>query len=113
MSRSVLPSTLESLLKLEMLILLQMPNVDGRESTRLIRQTGYKAPIVALTAFADESNKKECMESGMDFFLAKPIRRPALKHVLKTYIPTIHEEEGESSRSTKRDPFESPTASVE
>jgi osomolarity two-component system sensor histidine kinase SLN1 len=31
----------------------------------------------------------------MDFFLAKPIRRPALKHVLKTYCPPIPEEEGE------------------
>jgi osomolarity two-component system sensor histidine kinase SLN1 len=33
------------------------------------------------------------MESGMDFFLSKPIRRPALKHVLKTYCPPIIEEE--------------------
>lgn len=63
----------------------QMPNVDGRESTRLIRHAGYKAPIVALTAFADDANEKECIDSGMDGFLAKPIRRPALKQVLKTY----------------------------
>jgi osomolarity two-component system sensor histidine kinase SLN1 len=33
----------------------------------------------------------------MDFFLSKPIRRPALKHVLKTYCPTIPEEESEST----------------
>jgi osomolarity two-component system sensor histidine kinase SLN1 len=33
------------------------------------------------------------MESGMDFFLSKPIRRPALKHVLKTYCPPIVEED--------------------
>jgi len=33
----------------------------------------------------------------MDFFLSKPIRRPALKHVLKTYCPPIPEEEGESA----------------
>ena len=37
-----------------------MPNVDGLESTRLIRQMGYSAPIVALTAFSEESNVKEC-----------------------------------------------------
>ena len=48
---------------------------------------GYNAPIVALTAFADEMNRKECIESGMSDFMAKPIRRPALKHVLKTYCP--------------------------
>ncbi|KAF2494033.1 hypothetical protein BU16DRAFT_62791 [Lophium mytilinum] len=73
----------------------QMPNLDGLQSTRLIRQSGFSAPIVALTAYAEESNVKECLDSGMDFFLAKPIRRPALKHVLKTYCPPIPEEEGE------------------
>jgi osomolarity two-component system sensor histidine kinase SLN1 len=59
---------------------------------------GYSAPIVALTAFAEESNVKECMDSGMNYFLPKPIRRPALKQVLKKYCPTIPEaaEEPES-----------------
>ncbi|OJD35750.1 histidine kinase hhk5p [Diplodia corticola] len=70
----------------------QMPNLDGIQSTRLIRQAGYSAPIVALTAYAEESNVKECYESGMDYFLSKPIRRPALKHVLKTYCAPIPEE---------------------
>lgn len=72
-------------------IFFQMPNLDGIQSTRLIRQMGYSAPIVALTAFAEESNVKECMDSGMDFFLPKPIRRPALKQVLKRYCATIPE----------------------
>lgn len=70
---------------------IQMPNLDGLQSTRLIRQMGYNAPIVALTAFAEESNVKECMDSGMDMFLSKPIRRPALKQVLKKFA-TIEEE---------------------
>lgn len=68
-----------------------MPNLDGLQSTRLIRSMGYSAPIVALTAFAEESNVKECMDSGMDFFLPKPIKRPALKQVLKKYCATIPE----------------------
>ncbi|KAF1955264.1 osmolarity two-component system protein sln1 [Byssothecium circinans] len=75
----------------------QMPNLDGLQSTRLIRQSGFSAPIVALTAYAEESNIKECYNSGMNFFLSKPIRRPALKHVLKTYCAPIPEEEGEST----------------
>lgn len=48
---------------------IQMPNLDGLQSTRLIRQMGYSAPIVALTAFAEESNVKECYDSGMNMFL--------------------------------------------
>ena len=73
----------------------QMPNVDGLQSTRLIREIGYQAPIVALTAFAEESNIKDCLESGMNYFLSKPIRRPQLKKVLKEYCAPIPEENEE------------------
>ena len=38
----------------------QMPNLDGLQSTRLIRQSGFSSPIVALTAYAEESNVKVC-----------------------------------------------------
>ncbi|KAL9115702.1 MAG: hypothetical protein Q9227_000070 [Pyrenula ochraceoflavens] len=76
---------------------IQMPNLDGIQSTRLIREIGFSAPIVALTAFAEESNVKECMDSGMNYFLSKPIKRPALKQVLKKYCPTIHEVEENDS----------------
>jgi osomolarity two-component system sensor histidine kinase SLN1 len=72
-----------------------MPNLDGLQSTRLIREIGFNAPIVALTAFAEESNVKECLDSGMNFFLPKPIRRPQLKQVLKKYCATIPEAEDE------------------
>lgn len=78
----------------------QMPNLDGIQSTRLIRKMGFSAPIVALTAFAEKSNEDECMASGMNYFLAKPIRRPALKQVLKKYCATIPEEENEGATTT-------------
>jgi osomolarity two-component system, sensor histidine kinase SLN1 len=82
---------------------IQMPNVDGLQSTRLIRKMGYSAPIVALTAFSDESNVKNCMESGMNEFLSKPIRRPALKRVLKKFA-TIPEEPETASASRRPTP---------
>ncbi|KAI0431227.1 osmosensing histidine protein kinase SLN1 [Xylaria sp. FL1042] len=77
---------------------IQMPNVDGLQSTRLIREAGYSAPIVALTAFSDESNVKNCIESGMNEFLSKPIRRPALKRVLKKFATIPEEPETTTSR---------------
>lgn len=80
---------------------IQMPNLDGLQSTRLIRQMGYSAPIVALTAFAEESNVRECMESGMDMFLSKPIRRPALKQVLKKFATIPEEEESAEAEAAK------------
>jgi osomolarity two-component system sensor histidine kinase SLN1 len=82
---------------------IQMPNLDGLQSTRLIRKMGYSAPIVALTAFSEESNVKECMESGMDEFLSKPIRRPALKQVLRKFA-TIPEEPETVSLSANTTP---------
>jgi osomolarity two-component system sensor histidine kinase SLN1 len=79
---------------------IQMPNLDGLESTRLIRELGYSRPIVALTAFAEESNVKECLGAGMDMFLAKPIRRPALKQVLSKFS-AIEEETDEPTSAMK------------
>ena len=89
---------------------IQMPNLDGLQSTRLIRKMGYSAPIVALTAFSEESNVKECMESGMDEFLSKPIRRPALKQVLKKFA-TIPEEPETMSLTRRTTPEKTPVES--
>jgi len=89
---------------------IQMPNLDGLQSTRLIRQMGYSAPIVALTAFAEESNVKECLDSGMDMFLSKPIRRPALKQVLRKFAPIPEEPElNNLSRSNTAEGVPPPT----
>lgn len=82
----------------------QMPNVDGLMATRTIKQElGFKGPIVALTAFADESNVKECLETGMIGFLSKPIRRSQLRKVLTQFCPVEFTEIG-SSPSTSDDP---------
>jgi len=61
----------------------QMPNMDGLQCTRTVRSLGYVGPIIALTAFADEGNKNECLEAGMNYFLPKPIDKSHLKQVLK------------------------------
>jgi osomolarity two-component system sensor histidine kinase SLN1 len=61
---------------------IQMPNMDGLTSTRLIREHGYQGPIVALTAFAEKSNVDDCFRSGMNHFLAKPLKKPQLREAL-------------------------------
>ncbi|EPS29265.1 hypothetical protein PDE_04214 [Penicillium oxalicum 114-2] len=76
---------------------IQMPNLDGLQSTRLIREIGYSAPIVALSAFAEESNIKDCMDSGMDMFMSKPLRRPVLKQVLHKFATIPEETESNAS----------------
>ncbi|KAJ1326557.1 osomolarity two-component system, sensor histidine kinase SLN1 [Microdochium nivale] len=101
-------ANMENNLNFDLILMdVQMPNLDGLQSTRLIRKMGYSAPIVALTAFSEESNKRECIESGMDEFLAKPIRRPALKQMLKKFA-TIPEEPETASLKKKNSSEKSP-----
>jgi CheY-like chemotaxis protein len=57
---------------------LQMPEMNGLEATRKIRQrereTGKRTPIVGLTAHARRETREECLKSGMDDVLTKPVR---------------------------------------
>lgn len=52
---------------------LQMPNMDGLEATRQLRQQGLTLPILAMTANASAEDKEECLQAGMDGHLSKPI----------------------------------------
>lgn len=58
---------------------IKMPHMDGLEATRLIRSYSKEVPIVALTAFAFESDKDRAIEAGCDDFLTKPISQNALE----------------------------------
>ncbi|MEO6356478.1 MAG: response regulator, partial [Ferruginibacter sp.] len=52
----------------------QMPGMDGLEATRIIRQTMEVQPvIIAMTANAMTEDKDECLRTGMDDFLGKPV----------------------------------------
>ena len=59
---------------------IQMPEMDGREATRIIRsgQGGIKTPrvpIIALTASVFEKERQECLAAGMNDVITKPVRR--------------------------------------
>jgi len=66
----------------------QMPIMDGFETTRAIRQMVgaiRDIPIVAMTAHALKEDREQCLEAGMDDYLAKPVHRDKLIAVLRKY----------------------------
>ena len=60
----------------------QMPEMDGLEATEIIRmnerESGQHMPVVAMTAHAMKGDRERCLESGMDGYVAKPIRAKEL-----------------------------------
>jgi CheY-like chemotaxis protein len=69
----------------------QMPIMDGYEASRRIRaaeaKTGRHTRIVALTANALATDRRKCLEAGMDEFIPKPIPLDLLRRFLASPEP--------------------------
>ena len=83
---------------------IQMPGIDGYETTKRFRERQLIArdtptPIVAITANAMASDKEKCLGAGMDYYISKPIDAVELQLLLTTLSRTITEKE-----VVKRDP---------
>jgi signal transduction histidine kinase/DNA-binding response OmpR family regulator len=70
----------------------QMPNMDGFQATREIRQreraaSGTHTPIIAMTAYAMTGDRERCIEAGMDDYISKPIHAQALFDMVAKYTP--------------------------
>lgn len=64
---------------------LQMPEMDGIEATRRLRQSGYSRPILALTAHAMKEERERSLQAGCDDHLTKPINMDTLVQTVEHY----------------------------
>jgi CheY-like chemotaxis protein len=76
------------------LIDMQMPDMDGLEATRQIRRLeaggGKRVAIIGLTAHANSTVQRKCIEAGMNEVLSKPFESDGLYEAIERCLGTIH-----------------------
>lgn len=65
---------------------IQMPRLNGYETTRKLRASGFTAPVVAVTASALSDERERCLEAGMNDVLLKPFKRPDIESTLRRWV---------------------------
>jgi CheY-like chemotaxis protein len=70
----------------------QMPEMDGLEATRHIRDprsavSTHRIPIIAMTAHTMKGDREKCLEAGMDDYVPKPVIPRVLAEVLEKWLP--------------------------
>jgi CheY-like chemotaxis protein/HPt (histidine-containing phosphotransfer) domain-containing protein len=65
---------------------IQMPELDGFEALRRVRESGWKGPVIALTAHALADDRDKCLLAGFDDYVAKPVDRVRLLQIVARYL---------------------------
>ncbi|MGQ9762484.1 MAG: ATP-binding protein [Thermogutta sp.] len=78
---------------------MQLPDLDGHQVARMLRESGYTAPIVALTANSLPDERERCLNSGCDDFASKPLNRRALLELVAKYSPRTLAADSEATKA--------------
>ncbi len=76
----------------------QMPEMDGFETTRMIRDEtspvlNHAVPIIAMTAHAKKEDRDICLDAGMDDYVSKPINRKMLAEAIERRVSNMNREQ--------------------
>ncbi|CAK7265718.1 hypothetical protein SEPCBS57363_001723 [Sporothrix epigloea] len=66
---------------------ISMPVMDGHEATAQMRKSGIHLPIIAMTAYALKGDREQCLASGMNDYISKPVHKWVLVEKLLTWLP--------------------------
>jgi CheY-like chemotaxis protein len=66
---------------------LRMPNMDGYQAVKQLRNKNNTTPIIAVTAHAMRGYKEICLSKGFDDYISKPINNDELTEILDKYLP--------------------------
>lgn len=69
----------------------QMPELDGLDATRQLRDLGYRGAILAMTAFGSLDLKRSWFEAGCDDFLEKPLKKHELTQAILQQVSLAKE----------------------
>jgi len=83
----------------------QMPEMDGYQATASIREkekkSGAHIPIIAMTAHAMKGDRERCLDSGMDDYIAKPLKPNEILETIERLMTTIKKSIDKNETSKK------------
>ena len=82
---------------------IMMPNMDGIEATKLIRQKHKKIMIIAVSAVDDTSKQKEILSNGAEDYISKPVNSDIFSRRISNYIHLIKSRESSIGKFPKND----------
>lgn len=65
---------------------MQMPKMNGRDATRLLREHGWNRPIIAVSATPEDEGYEDSIKIGCDDYICKPVTEQKLLNSLAQFL---------------------------